>query len=653
MSNPEPATSNPAASSPISSNPAAPILECDIVMKGGITSGVVYPLAVVELAKTYRFRNVGGTSAGAIAAAATAASELGRGKPNAGFEEFEALPGWLQETANDKSGSRLQALFQPQAKTKILFTIMLAALGPGNKFVNAGLAALKAYWPSVIVGVIPALVASWLLRSTAGLEVVFGVMVALILLAFGVLAMLLYRLFNSVTNDIPGNNFGLCNGYRPAEVEGKDPSLTEWLHRYLNRLAGRPADGEPLTFADLQAAGINLLMMTTNLTHGLPQRLPFETKLFFYNPTEFALLFPPAVIAHLEQYNQTLEAQGGSVITLPNGERLLHFPNGDDLPVVIAVRMSLSFPVLLSAIPLYTFDKAKTDPQPVAKRCWFSDGGLTSNFPVHFFDSPLPGRPTFAINLAPFEHDETPDTDESKNVWMPDTNKGGLKTRWNRFDQGSASSQLFGFFAAIFSTTQNWVDTSQLPMPGYRDRIAHVKLQACEGGLNLNMPATVINSLTERGRAAGQQLALRFANPNSSIELNWLNHRWVRYRATMASLETYLLALRDGYQKIPADGGPTYEALIKRGPKDPPSSYRLNVVKSNGFNIDQVSFADDTTRELMELIEQWAAKHQNKNAASFNSGNVPNPRAVLRAQPGGRVQDKADTPEEIANSLDM
>jgi hypothetical protein len=42
--------------------PAKPDLECDIVMKGGITSGVIYPLAVCELAQTYRLRSVGGAS---------------------------------------------------------------------------------------------------------------------------------------------------------------------------------------------------------------------------------------------------------------------------------------------------------------------------------------------------------------------------------------------------------------------------------------------------------------------------------------------------------------------------------------------------------------------------------------------------------------
>ncbi|EMS98269.1 patatin, partial [Agrobacterium tumefaciens str. Cherry 2E-2-2] len=43
---------------------AAPEKECDVVMKGGITSGVVYPYAVLELARRYRFRSIGGTSAG-------------------------------------------------------------------------------------------------------------------------------------------------------------------------------------------------------------------------------------------------------------------------------------------------------------------------------------------------------------------------------------------------------------------------------------------------------------------------------------------------------------------------------------------------------------------------------------------------------------
>jgi hypothetical protein len=38
-------------------------LECDLVMRGGITSGIVYPRAIAKLAETYNFRSIGRTSA--------------------------------------------------------------------------------------------------------------------------------------------------------------------------------------------------------------------------------------------------------------------------------------------------------------------------------------------------------------------------------------------------------------------------------------------------------------------------------------------------------------------------------------------------------------------------------------------------------------
>src|SRR4051794_39422258 len=98
-------------------------LDCDVVMKGGITSGVVYPQAVCELARTYRLRNVGGTSAGAIAAALAAAAELGRSR--GGFAKLAELPTWIG------SGTNLQSLFQPQRSTRALFRLLLAAISKG------------------------------------------------------------------------------------------------------------------------------------------------------------------------------------------------------------------------------------------------------------------------------------------------------------------------------------------------------------------------------------------------------------------------------------------------------------------------------------------------------------------------------------------
>src|SRR3954470_4357960 len=70
--------------------PTDVVAEADMVMKGGITSGVVYPLAVCRLAPSYRFRNLGGSSAGGIAAAVAAAAECNRG--GGGFPEAADAP---------------------------------------------------------------------------------------------------------------------------------------------------------------------------------------------------------------------------------------------------------------------------------------------------------------------------------------------------------------------------------------------------------------------------------------------------------------------------------------------------------------------------------------------------------------------------------
>ena len=92
-----------------------------MVLKGGITSGVVYPHALCELARVYRFANVGGTSAGAIAAAGAAAAEHGR--EHGGFEKLAELPAWIG------GGDNLFRLFQPERRTRPYFRLLAAGLG--------------------------------------------------------------------------------------------------------------------------------------------------------------------------------------------------------------------------------------------------------------------------------------------------------------------------------------------------------------------------------------------------------------------------------------------------------------------------------------------------------------------------------------------
>src|SRR4051812_23577715 len=104
-------------------------------MRGGTTSGVVYPLAVCELAKQYVFRSVGGASAGAIAASATAAAELGRTatppkergpqEVDPGFAGLEQIITWLSGSGDEW---RLAQLFQPGKATHRLFRVAAASM---------------------------------------------------------------------------------------------------------------------------------------------------------------------------------------------------------------------------------------------------------------------------------------------------------------------------------------------------------------------------------------------------------------------------------------------------------------------------------------------------------------------------------------------
>src|SRR6476469_3810521 len=100
--------------------------ECDVVMKGGITSGVVYPRAIARLAAHYRLRSIGGASAGAIAAAAAAAAEYGRA--SGGFDVLEQLPHDIT-APTAMGGARLFRLFQPTRGAARLCAVATSAMG--------------------------------------------------------------------------------------------------------------------------------------------------------------------------------------------------------------------------------------------------------------------------------------------------------------------------------------------------------------------------------------------------------------------------------------------------------------------------------------------------------------------------------------------
>ena len=540
-----------------------PELSCDIVMKGGITSGVVYPLAVTELATVFRLRNIGGTSAGAIAAAAAAAAEHGR--RSGGFERLGALPEWLGSPApgTERTRSNLFSLFQPQPGTRALFEVATAWFAAER---------WRAVWVLVTAvrhAFLPALFGALLGVVFARFATPF---VTVLLAALGALFGTLAWLLVEIATKLPANLYGLCDGRTSGPPHGP-PALTDWLHRYLNELAGKEPDGPPLTFGELwwphlpagtdgkaEPPALRLQVMTTSVSHGRPYQLPFgdelvhENRFFAFHPGDFRRLFPAAVVDWMEAHAGTTEWPG----KFPDSG-LRPMPDPWNLPVVVATRMSLSFPVLLSMVPLWAVDHSREDPKRrVPERSWFTDGGLCSNFPVHFFDSPLPRWPTFAINLEPVHIDRLPEA-----RLAPD-NRTLIEEHWSRFDHLAGGRGLFALAGAMWGTVQSWTDLRLANQPGQRDRIATVTLADGEGGPNLNMSAQLIQQLAERGRDAGRQLVARFGRPEGPEPMNWSNHRWIRLRAFLAAHEELVARLRTACAN-PQDGDVPYLDWIRSG----------------------------------------------------------------------------------------
>src|SRR5262249_46235664 len=118
--------------------------EWDIIMEGGIGAGGVYPKAILELSEYYRFRSIGGTSAGAIAAVITASAEYNRAGD--GFKVIAELPTEIR--------SKLETLFQASPNVRALFNA--AKFGCLEKRWGKALGwLLSGYWLSLLVGILP------------------------------------------------------------------------------------------------------------------------------------------------------------------------------------------------------------------------------------------------------------------------------------------------------------------------------------------------------------------------------------------------------------------------------------------------------------------------------------------------------------------
>jgi predicted acylesterase/phospholipase RssA len=620
-------------------------LEADLVMKGGITSGLVYPLAACRLATRYRFRAVGGASAGAIAAGLTAAAEYRRRTVT---DPLDAGRGFGQlQTIPDVLGSTLPTLFVPAPALRRAWLAITAWLEPDWGWSAKAWATLRhTVAAEPLWFLLPALLAlglgSWVAASTAAsgilvttLQLVLWLLVGLVL---GVL-LAAVALGRGTLRRLAENGFGFCNGLADPATADAPPPLTPWLTSWLDDVAGLAPGQGPLTFghlygeaatkafgqladspvddpqSDAEVAGdddpegttaampasvepdIDLLLMTTCLSWGRPYTFPFRTRIFHYCPDCWRRYFPARVLAALERASEPASlgsrTEGGRQVPIddscvhPGHGKVRTLPAGPDLPVVVGIRMSLSFPVLLSAIPLQAVDYNRAARARGLVELWFSDGGITSNFPIHFFDKLLPLRPTFGINLA----DRHPDSNAM--VYLPATNQA-------RFPRVRPISSVVALLGAVFNTAQGWVDGMAVPAPGFRDRVVELRVDASEGGLNLKMTRDTIARLAERGDEAAREFE----------DFDFDNHRWIRYRTAMGAMTEVLDRLLRSY--------PRYRRFIGQRVG---GSYPIRSRKAR----DRDRLA---TEQLVTLAESWRSAGYPALA-----GRLPQPRPALRPVP--------------------
>ncbi|MCM0608656.1 MAG: patatin-like phospholipase family protein [Ideonella sp. WA131b] len=557
---------------------AEPDRFCDLVLTGGVTSSIAYPGAVHALGSVFRFNGIGGSSSGGGTAALAAAAEYRRRHGSAeGFRQMLAGSAEVADGFEGRTG--LAWLFQPDAGLQRLFdAIVPGVVAPTGKFWALVRGLLLAYGPFALVpaaglgSVAYLALASHFPASWLGALAGFGLL-ALALAAGAVVAgLVLWRDLRRLA----AADHGLCSGLARQADAPREP-ITPWLHGLIQQVAGRAPGEAPLSFADLHGApggpaqalndgssagarSIDLRMFSADVTRGLPLQLPLpdatpgsdpsvpDDAALYFLPQELATLFPADVMAHLLAVSPPAPGQGLRVAGGPGAPALSGFRRlpGAQLPVIVAARMTVSFPLLFRAVPLWALSRpaaraGQPPPPPELRRCLFSDGGLISAFPMHLFDSLLPAWPTFGIALHPLGADDLQalSEDEVGRVRVAAGADDLGPERWDTPSQPPRGlADLVGFAGALLSTLTGWNDNAVRRMAGVRDRVAHVSLRPDVGGLNIRMSPQRIRQLAQLGGEAGYQLLRRYVlelGPGGHAR-GWSEHRWTRFALLAQSL---------------------------------------------------------------------------------------------------------------------
>jgi hypothetical protein len=177
-------------------------------------------------------------------------------------------------------------------------------------------------------------------------------------------------------------------------------------------------------------------------------------------------------------------------------------------------------------------------------------------------------------------------------VHLPTAEEEKPHPHWTRVDG------LGGFVRQIGDVLENWRDSMQSELPGFRDRVCQVRLRPDEGGLNLDMADETIRGLIERGAEAGAEIKRTF---------DWEAHLLTRYLTLMQQLEGNLQDVRSKFRAIP-----DCEAW------------------QAGHGDEWRQAAEKATEDLLAVVRDWGPPPA---AVGFRLGHEPEPEPVMRVTP--------------------
>ena len=607
-----------------------PTLVCDVVMKGGITSGVVYPHALCELARTYRFANVGGTSAGAIAAAAAAAAEHGRAR--GGFEKLAALPAWVG------GGDNLFRLFQPQPGTRPYFRLFTAGMGRTGlgKWLRVKLAALRGFPVAALLGVAPGLALVVLaIVSGSGALAVAAVLAGIVLAVLGLILALGAQLAVGLPRALGRNDFGLCSGLPSGD--GGAPALTPWLADLIDDLAGTD-DGGPLTFGDLRAKGVELHVMTTNVTHRRPHRMPWSSR---------ELLRPGRAPPSLSRADRRLDGGapararlgtcGRAGTTSARRARATTSVPASGRPA--GRRRSTDEPQLPLAHQRDSTSCAGHDPAAHAEGGRSGRGGDGAGGEHRRRDVLVLGRRDREQLSRPLLRRTAADAADVRDRpgRLPSRSSaapgGGRKRLPALLERRRPARQLAPARPEARPRPPRRVRERHRPHDAEpRRRLAHApagiprphrpRPHGARRGRDEPHDARGGDRRPDASRPGGRTGARRAVrgDPGTAPGLSWDNHRWVRYRSTLAALTELLEPLAAAWREDPA-GLRSYRELLERTETEGPNGYRFD-------SEAQRRLAASLTDLLAQVGEQAAA-----GPGDVTEG-APRPEPVARIVPG-------------------